>query len=476
MNFDISDPILLAGSLLGAMLPFFFAALTMMSVGKAAAEIIQEVRRQFREVKNAKGITLLEAIQKVTANGTLAEEDDVDPDSDRCVMISTRSSVKEMIAPGLYAVFTPRIAGFMVGPRMLTGLLAGCIGSAAMMAAMMGNAGGAWNNSKKFRARLALWATQLATPSRTRAGDLVESGQETGITHFDGSPRPQKRCKKVPKGAVEEHIEATTCGRALTSPKQFWKMVDQSRKLQGVFGPHQALWRVHLYLSAAAQHGIRGRMGHSLAVILQLREALVGGGTERRQVGRRAALRGRRDRARGWRELRAEQFQPPAGRLAEGPDGPARAESSAASPRARRARGCCGGSKRRKRTAARGARPRTVHGLNDSLPGRDQRGGRARGSERPPTAIGERSTAGERRPSVRCIHTFMSNVTASHAFSGLRHPPRLGKGRSDRNPLLNFVHNLRVSLKGSPVCRMLHALRHVIQGAPSVQIIGRCPC
>merc|ERR1719323_2928993 len=73
LNIDVSDPILLAGTLLGAMLPFFFAALTMMSVGKAAAEMIEEVRRQFREVKNAKGVTLLEAIQKVTTHGSINE-------------------------------------------------------------------------------------------------------------------------------------------------------------------------------------------------------------------------------------------------------------------------------------------------------------------------------------------------------------------------------------------------------------------
>merc|ERR1719384_917520 len=132
----------------------------MMSVGKAAAEMIQEVRRQFREIKNAKGTTLLQAIQQVTAHGSNNEEDDVEPDSDRCVKISTQSSVKEMIAPGLYAVFTPLIAGFLVGPRMLMGLLAGCIGSAAMLAIMMGNAGGAWDNSKKLCEKLKLKKTE----------------------------------------------------------------------------------------------------------------------------------------------------------------------------------------------------------------------------------------------------------------------------------------------------------------------------
>merc|ERR1712190_12532 len=158
--FEVSDPILLAGVLVGAMLPFLFAALTILSVGKAAAEMIEEVRRQFREVKNSKGTTLMEAIKKATAGETLSEEDDVEPDSDRCVMISTRSSVKEMIAPGVYSVLTPLISGFLVGPQMLMGLLAGCIGSAAMLAIMMGNAGGAWDNSKKLCEKLKLKKTE----------------------------------------------------------------------------------------------------------------------------------------------------------------------------------------------------------------------------------------------------------------------------------------------------------------------------
>jgi len=160
MIFEVSDPIVLAGMLTGAMLPFFFAALTMMSVGKAAAEMIEEVRRQFREVKNEKGNTLLDAIKMVTANGEIAEEDDVEPDTDRCVMISTRSSVKEMIAPGVYAVLTPLITGFLIGPKCLMGLLAGTIGSAAMLAVMMGNAGGAWDNSKKLCEKLKLKKTE----------------------------------------------------------------------------------------------------------------------------------------------------------------------------------------------------------------------------------------------------------------------------------------------------------------------------
>merc|ERR1712178_205291 len=91
--------------------------------------------------------------------GVLEGDDDVEPDSDRCVAISTTSSVKEMIAPGVYAVLTPLVAGFLVGPRAVMGLLAGCIGSAAMLAALMGNAGGAWDNSKKLCEKLKMKKT-----------------------------------------------------------------------------------------------------------------------------------------------------------------------------------------------------------------------------------------------------------------------------------------------------------------------------
>merc|ERR1712151_506790 len=159
MNFEVSDPILLAGVLVGAMLPYLFGALTMISVGKAAAEMIDEVRRQFREVKNAKGHTLMDAIRKASEGIQIPEDEDVEPDSDRCVMISTRSSVKEMIAPGVFAVLTPLIEGFLVGPRAVMGVLAGCIGSAAMLAVLMGNAGGAWDNSKKLCEKLKIKKT-----------------------------------------------------------------------------------------------------------------------------------------------------------------------------------------------------------------------------------------------------------------------------------------------------------------------------
>merc|ERR1719240_679299 len=137
------------------MLPLLFAALTMLSVGKAAAEIIMEVRRQFHG-----GVPgLLECIQKISQGIEIKPEEDVEPDSDRCVAISTRSSVQEMIAPGTYAILAPLIVGFLIGPRCLMGVLAGAIASGCMNAIMMSNAGGAWDNSKKLCEKLKLKKT-----------------------------------------------------------------------------------------------------------------------------------------------------------------------------------------------------------------------------------------------------------------------------------------------------------------------------
>merc|ERR1712139_658037 len=136
----------------GSMMPMLFAALTMISVGKAAAEIIIEVRRQFREIPGLK-----DCIEKASRGETITE--DVDPNSDKCVEISTRSSVREMIAPGLYAILIPLMVGFTIGPRCLMGVLAGAIASGCMNAIMMSNAGGAWDNSKKLCEKLKIKKT-----------------------------------------------------------------------------------------------------------------------------------------------------------------------------------------------------------------------------------------------------------------------------------------------------------------------------
>jgi len=130
-DINLGDPIVFSGVLFGAMLPYLFAALTMLSVRKAAASIIEEVRRQFAQIPG-----LME--------GT------AEPESDTCVAICTQSSVEEMILPGTYAVLSPLFIGFLVGPRCLAGMLGGSIASGAMLAIMMSNAGGAWDNSKKY--------------------------------------------------------------------------------------------------------------------------------------------------------------------------------------------------------------------------------------------------------------------------------------------------------------------------------------
>merc|ERR1712066_98275 len=159
-TFDLGQPLVLSGLLFGAMLPMLFAALTMISVGKAAAEIIQEVRRQFNELTNAKGFTLRSAIEKASQGISIPEDEEVKPDSNRCVMISTRSSVKEMIAPGAYAILAPIFIGFLVGPVCLMGVLAGALVSGCMLAILMSNAGGAWDNSKKLCEKLKIKKTE----------------------------------------------------------------------------------------------------------------------------------------------------------------------------------------------------------------------------------------------------------------------------------------------------------------------------
>merc|ERR1719247_2142231 len=132
-DINLGDPIVFCGLLFGGMLPYLFAALTMLSVRKAAAAIIEEVRRQFAQIP-----------------GLLEGKEGVEPDSDTCVAICTASSVEEMVLPGAYAVLSPLFIGFLVGPMCLAGMLCGSIASGAMLAIMMSNAGGAWDNSKKY--------------------------------------------------------------------------------------------------------------------------------------------------------------------------------------------------------------------------------------------------------------------------------------------------------------------------------------
>jgi len=128
---NIGDPKVIAGMFIGGALPFLFSALTMESVGQAAYQMVEEVRRQFHEIKG-----LMEGKAK--------------PDYGRCVSISTAAALKKMIVPGLLTIATPTAVGFLMGPAALGGLLAGATVSGFLMAVMMANAGGAWDNAKKY--------------------------------------------------------------------------------------------------------------------------------------------------------------------------------------------------------------------------------------------------------------------------------------------------------------------------------------
>ncbi len=130
-SLDINNPEVMIGLFIGGMLPFFFSSLAMRAVGRAANKMIEEVRRQFRDIK-----------------GLLQGE--ADPDAARCVEIATKGAIKEMVAPGLLAILSPIAIGLIFGPSALGGLLAGALVTGVMMALFMANAGGAWDNAKKF--------------------------------------------------------------------------------------------------------------------------------------------------------------------------------------------------------------------------------------------------------------------------------------------------------------------------------------
>ena len=131
LSLELTNPNVLIGMFIGGMLPFIFSAMTMNAVGRSANEMIEEVRRQFKSIPG-----LLE--------GT------AEPDSARCVEISTRSAIREMILPGLLAVLAPVLTGFLLGVSGLGGLLAGALVTGVLMALMMANAGGVWDNAKKL--------------------------------------------------------------------------------------------------------------------------------------------------------------------------------------------------------------------------------------------------------------------------------------------------------------------------------------
>lgn len=134
-NIELLDPWVFGGLLFGAMLPFIFSAMTMKSVGKAALDMVKEVRRQFKEIPG-----LMEGKNK--------------PDYAKCVDISTNASLREMIAPGILVLASPILMGYLFGVKSLAGMLAGALVSGVVLAISSANSGGAWDNAKKYIEKL----------------------------------------------------------------------------------------------------------------------------------------------------------------------------------------------------------------------------------------------------------------------------------------------------------------------------------
>jgi len=155
-SIDIAKSTVMAGLFIGGMLPFVFSALSMNAVGRAAMAMIQEVRRQFKDIPELKAA--LEVMKKYDADISKATPEeraifdaaDGLAEYDKCVDISTKASIKEMVLPGLLAIITPVAVGFLAGPEMLGGLLAGVTVTGVLMAIFQSNAGGAWDNAKKM--------------------------------------------------------------------------------------------------------------------------------------------------------------------------------------------------------------------------------------------------------------------------------------------------------------------------------------
>ena len=131
-SIELTDPKVVIGLFIGGSLPFFIAALTMTAVGRAAGKMVEEIRRQFREIP-----------------GLLEGKPDAKPDSARCVDISAKAALKEMVLPGAVAILAPVVVGFAFGAQTLGGMLAGATVTGVLLALMMANAGGAWDNAKK---------------------------------------------------------------------------------------------------------------------------------------------------------------------------------------------------------------------------------------------------------------------------------------------------------------------------------------
>jgi len=152
---NVADPNVMAGLFVGAMLPFVFSAMSMNAVGRAAMAMIEEVRRQFNDIPELKAA--LEAMKRNEGkdhkdwsdeDNAIFDAADGKPEYDKCVDISTKASIKEMVLPGVMAIAVPVAVGFIGGPEMLGGLLAGVTSAGVLMAIFQSNAGGAWDNAK----------------------------------------------------------------------------------------------------------------------------------------------------------------------------------------------------------------------------------------------------------------------------------------------------------------------------------------
>jgi len=153
-SLELSDPLVLVGLFIGGTIPFLVSAITMTAVGDAAFDMINEIRRQFKEIPG-----LME--------GT------ADPDSAKCVDIATSAALKRMLLPGIIAVGAPPVVGLVIGPQALGGMLGGALLGCVLMALMMANAGGAWDNAKKYVEKGNLGGKGTDTHAAVVVGDTV---------------------------------------------------------------------------------------------------------------------------------------------------------------------------------------------------------------------------------------------------------------------------------------------------------------
>ncbi len=151
---ELSQPLVLVGMFIGGTIPFLVSALTMTAVGQAAFDMINEIRRQFKEIPGLM-------------------EGNAEPDSAKCVEIATSAALKRMLPPGIIAVCAPPIVGLLIGPQALGGMLAGALLGCVLMALMMANAGGAWDNAKKYVEKGNLGGKGTDTHAAVVVGDTV---------------------------------------------------------------------------------------------------------------------------------------------------------------------------------------------------------------------------------------------------------------------------------------------------------------